>query len=132
MKHIDVYKTIYNVDLVVANKDVTIKDIQKKYVNPNDSEYTEDDDCIAYTSAPLKDRKTNQPVILIRYCRDSKITNIDKRLDFINTIGHEAIHAAMFIYSKIGEKVFVDDSNELLSYLVGWIAECIYKTWTKK
>lgn len=132
MKHIDTYSTIYNVDIAVANKEVTFKDLQKKYKYPDDSELVENDDNpIAYAER-LVDKNTGHAVILIKYCRDNDVKGVDKRADFINTIAHEATHAAMYIYSKIGEKVFVDDSNELLSYLIGWISECIYKTWTKK
>ena len=126
---IDVYETIYNVDLVVANKYVTIEQLNKTYCDVNNKDLT-DDDSIAYTDRGYN-RKTNRPVIIVRYVQDSKFSK-DKKMDLINTAAHEAMHVCMGIYSKIGENVYKDDSNELLAYLEGWVTECIYKTWTKK
>lgn len=129
-KYIDTYSTIYGVDLVVANKNVTLKDLQNKYTYSDDREL-DDIDCIASTSY-CKNKNTNRYTILVRYNHDSKVKGIDKRLDFINTCSHEATHVVMAIYHYINEKIFPEDSNELLANLVGWATECIYKTWTKK
>ena len=126
---IDVYSTIYNVDLVVANKYTTIKQLNKVYCNIEHNDL-EDDDCVAYTERGY-DRKTDKPVIIVRYVRQSKWAE-DQKSDLINTAAHEALHVCMDIYSKIGEKIFEQDSNELFAYLIGWVTECIYKTWTKK
>lgn len=126
---IDVYNTIYNVDIVVANKYTTIEQLNKRY-KPLEGDLFEDSDCIAYTDLGY-DRKTNMPVIIVRYVHDNNIVGVDKKTDLINTCAHEAVHVCMRIYSKIGEGVYKDDSNELLAYLTGWVTECIYKTWTK-
>lgn len=126
---IDVYPTIYNVDLVVVNKYTTIKQLNKVYCNIEHNDF-EDDDCIAYTERGY-DRKTDKPVIVVRYIRQSTWAD-DQKSDLINTAAHEALHVCMDIYSKIGEKIFEQDSNELFAYLIGWVTECIYKTWTKK
>ena len=126
---IDVYPTIYNVDLVVANKYTTIEQLNKVYCDVNNEDLT-DDTSIAYTERGY-DRKTDKPVIIVRYVRQSKWAE-DQKLDLINTAAHEALHVCMDIYSKIGEKIFEQDSNELFAYLIGWVTECIYKTWTKK
>lgn len=131
MKHIDTYKTIYSVDLVVANKDVTLKDLQKKYSTHDDNPLPELEDCIACTIYG-KNKETGRYTIIVKYNRDSKIKGVNKRLDLVNTAAHEATHVVMAIYDQIGEKVFPQDSNELLSCLIGWATECIYKTWTKK
>jgi hypothetical protein len=45
---IDVYPTVYNVDLVVANKHTTIEQINKRYKTIDDKDF-EDDDCICFT-----------------------------------------------------------------------------------
>ena len=126
---IDVYPTFYDVDIVVANKYTTIKDINKRYKTVEGSDF-EDDNSIAFTDIGY-DRKTDKAVIIVKYNHDSKIKGIDKKVDLINTCAHEALHVCMKIYSKIGEKVYQDDSNELFAYLLGWVAECIYKTLTK-
>ena len=127
---IDVYPTIYNVDLVVVNKYVTIEKLNKTYETVEHTDIV-DDECIAYTQVGYN-KKTNQPVIIVRYCKDNKSTAVDKKVDLINCCAHEALHVCMDIYTKIGEKVFEQDSNELFAYLIGWVTECIYKTWTKK
>lgn len=126
---IDVYPTIYNVDIVVANKYTTTKQINKLYMTVDGKDF-EDDDCIAYTDRGYN-RKTNKAIVLVRYCRDNNVVGLDKKLELINTCAHEAVHVCMTIYSKIEETVYKDDSNELLAYLLGWVTECIYKTWTK-
>ena len=127
---IDVYPTIYNVDLVVANKYATTKQINKRYETVNRTDFIDDLECVAYTDVGY-DKKTNRAIILVKYNHCTKNVGIDKKLDLINTCAHEAVHVCMDIYSKIGEGVYKDDSNELLAYLLGWVTECIYKTLTK-
>lgn len=126
---IDVYPTIYNVDLVVANKYTTIERLNKVYCDVNKEDLI-DDTSVAYTERGYN-RKTNRPVIIVRYIRQSKWVE-DKKTDLVNTAAHEALHVCMYIYSKIEEDVYKNDSNELFAYLIGWVTECIYKTWTKK
>lgn len=126
---IDVYPTIYNVDLVVANKYTTIEQLNKVYCDINNEDLT-DDTSIAYTERGYN-RKTNRPVIIVRYVKSAKWVE-DKKTDLVNTAAHEALHVCMNIYSKIEEDVYKNDSNELFAYLIGWVTECIYKTWTKK
>lgn len=126
---IDVYSTIYNVDIVVANKYATMKQINKLYETVDHKDF-EDDDSLAFVQ-PGYNKKTNKAIILVKHCNDYNILGIDKKVDLINTCAHEALHVCMRIYSKIGEDVFKDDSNELFAYLLGWVTECIYKTLTK-
>lgn len=128
---IDTYTTVYDVDIVVANKYATIKQINDKYCKPDNTTFNDDNDPIAWTSIGY-DKKTNRAVVIVRYCKDGNDKKVDKKTNFINTCAHEALHVCMFIYSKIGEDVYKDDSNELFAYLIGWVTECIYKTWTKK
>lgn len=131
-KHIDIYKTIYNLDIIVANKYVTMKDLNKTYKHIDDSDLTEDDDSNIATTYLCKNRNTNDSCILVKYHRDYKNKNVNKRLELVNTASHEAIHVVMAIYDFIGEKVYPGDNNELLAYLTGWVTKCIYDTWTKK
>lgn len=126
---IDVYPTIYNVDLVVVNKYTTIEQLNKAYCDVNEEDLT-DATSIAYTERGYN-RKTNRPVIIVRYVKQAEWVE-DKKTDLVNTAAHEALHVCMNIYSKIEEDVYKNDSNELFAYLIGWVTECIYKTWTKK
>lgn len=126
---IDVYPTVYNVDLVVANKYTTIAQLNKRYKTVDDKDF-EDDECICFTQ-PGYDRKTNRAVVIVKYIHDYNVVGTNKKVDLVNTCAHEATHVCMKIYSKIGEDVYKDDSNELLAYLLGWVTECIYKTLKK-
>ena len=126
---VDIYETIYDIDIVVANRYTTVEQLNKTYCTVNHEDLT-DADAVAYTEC-VYDRKTDRPVIIVRYIRQSKWAE-DQKSDLINTAAHEALHVCMDIYSKIGEKIFEQDSNELFAYLIGWVTECIYKTWTKK
>ena len=132
-KYIDIYPTIYRVDLVVANEAVTLKDLQKKYTYVDGTELDENitADCIASTST-CRDKETGKYIILVKYVADTKVKGIDKKLDLLDTAAHEATHVIMHIYDFIGEKVFCADSNELLANHIGWATKSIYKTWTKK
>lgn len=127
---IDVYPTVYNVDLVVANKYTSTAQLNKRYKRIDDGDFEDNDDCICFTQ-PGYDRKTNRAVVIVKYVHDYDVVGTNKKLDLVNTCAHEAVHVCMNIYSKIGEDVYKSDSNELLAYLLGWVTECIYKTLTK-
>lgn len=126
---IDIYETIYDVDIVVANEYTTIDQLNKKYCSIDGSDLT-DQDCTAFTQK-CYNRTTNKASIIIKYCGTPEHVQ-DKKSYIINTAAHEALHACMYIYSRIGEDVYKSDSNELFAYLIGWLTERIYNTFTKK
>lgn len=131
-KHIDIYNTIYDVDVVIANKDVTLEDLKEDYTYCNEDEL---DDTVVNsqaTTARCKRKSDNRFCVLIKFNRYSDIVGIDKKLDLINTAAHEALHASMDIYAYIREDVIPDSSNEALAYFVGWLTQCIYNSWTRK
>lgn len=131
-KYIDTYKTIYSVDIVVANKHTTIEDLRENYTYFDGAEIDNSiEDGIA-TTARCKNKNNNRYTVLIKYNHDNIISDVDLRLDFINTVSHEAVHVALDIMSFIGQDLDKDGSNEYFTYLVGYAAECIYNTWTKK
>ena len=130
-KHIDTYETPYDVHIVIANEAVTLEDLQKKYKYCNDKELHDDFTQFIATTARCTDKATGRNVVLIKYNHSSRFKDVDKKLDFINTVSHEALHAALDIYAYIGQDVDVNN-NESLAYFIGWISERIYKTWTKK
>lgn len=49
----------------------------------------------------------------------------------IGAIAHEASHVAMDILSDIGYKLD-DENQEPLSYMIGWVADCIWQVKTGK
>lgn len=131
-KHIEVLHTVYEVDIVIANKYVTLEDLKKKYAYYDGVELDNDITASQASTARCIDIKTNRPVVLIKYNCDSSIKGVNKKLDLINTASHEATHAAMYIFSYVREFINTDQSNESLAYLIGWITQHTYEIWTKK
>lgn len=128
---IDTYETMYDIDIVVANRGVTLEKLQKLFVYSNgDVLESFIIDAMACT-AVVKRISDNKTCILIKDNRDSNVKSVDKKLDFINTIAHESLHAVLDIYDIIDQKV-CSCSSEPMCYLIGYIAQCAYKTLTKK
>lgn len=128
---IDTYETLYGIDIVVANRQVNLERLQKLYTYP-DGVVLDDFiiDSLA-TTAAVKRISDNKTCILIKDNKDSDVKSIDKKLDHINTIAHESLHAVLDIYDIIQQKVCTC-TQEPMCYLIGYIAECVYKTLTKK
>lgn len=131
--HIDTYETVYSVDLVVANESTTVEQLKKLYKYA-DSKELDDTIVDAVCTASRCIRKVdNKPICLVKYNHPSSYlkSKRDIEIDLINTCCHEATHVMMDIYSHIGENI--DTSmQEVFAYNIGWAAECIYKTLTKK
>ena len=128
---IDTYTTIYYVDIVVANRYATLKELKELYTYCDGVELDEQIlNCICTTSTCIR-KSDNKSVILIKYNKDSEIKGLDKKVELINTICHEAGHAVLDIYEHMRQNV-CNCSSELFCYLLGYIGECIYKTLTKK
>lgn len=125
---IDTYKTIYPVHIVVANKYVTLKDLQKLYTYYNDAELEETTMDPIATTSKCKRKSDGRYVMLVKFNGSNKIEGTNKRLDLINTICHESLHCLYDIYEFIYQNVNFEDCNEHAAYLIGYIAECIYKT----
>lgn len=127
---IDTYTTIYFVDIVVANEYTTLEQLKELYTYSDGTEL--DDrimscDCTTSTCTRKSDGKN---ISLVKYNHESNIKSIDKDIDFINTISHEAGHCALDIYEHIHQDI-CNCSPEPFCYLLGYITECIYKTLKK-
>jgi hypothetical protein len=128
---IDTYETLYGVDIVVANRQVSLDKLRKLYTYGDGVML---DDFIAdglATTAIVKRISDNKTCILIKDNKDTDVKSVDKKLDYINTIAHESLHAVLDIYDIINQKVCTC-TPEPMCYLIGYIAECVYKTLTKK
>lgn len=130
--YIDTYSTMYDIDIVIANKDVTIDELREFLTYSDGAEL--EDSLLNYSgvASTCKNKKTNKYCILVKFNRHSDIVGLDKKLDMINTAAHEALHVAMDIFNVCCESVNPENSNESLAYLIGWLTEKIYLTWTKK
>lgn len=128
---IDIYQTLYGVDLVVANKYATIEELRKDYAFSDGVELTEEVmECIATTSK-VRRKSDNRYCVLVKYNQDSSVKGRDPKLELINTVSHEATHVAIDIYQFISQDL-CPCSPEPFCYLVGWATECIYNTLQKK
>ena len=124
------YSDIYQVKLVVANKDCSIEYLRKRFIEPDDKELSDEILVGIATTSKCYDKKTGEVCILVKYNRDTKIKSINKKFDFINTCSHEATHVALDIYELIGQQLCFC-TPEPFCYLQGWATERIYKTLTK-
>lgn len=127
---IDTYETIYFVDIVVANKYSTLEELKELYTYADGVVLDEDilkPDCSTSTCRRISD---NKDVILVKHNNDCQIKGIDKHLDLINTVSHEAGHCVIDIYDHMGQQI-CSCSPEPFCYLLGYITQCIYKTLTK-
>lgn len=128
---IDTYTTIYFVDIVVANKYATLDELKELYIYSDGVELDDEITSGVCTTSRCKRKSDNKDVVLIKYNRNSDIKNVNKTLDFINTVCHESGHAVLDIYEHMNQNV-CNCSSEPFCYLLGYVAECVYKTLTKK
>ena len=129
--YIDTYKTLYPVDIVVANETVTLEKLRKLYTTCEGTELSEEVmDCVASASR-AKRISDDKYVILIKYNHPTMVKGIDKEADLVSTCAHEATHAALDIFEYI-EEIPCTQHQETLAYLIEYVAACIYKTLRKK
>lgn len=129
-KYIDTIETVYGVDIVIANKNVTVEDLKELYTY-SDGEELEDTTYEAITCT-CKNRKTNRYAILVWYrsmklCKGETVST-----HYINTAAHEAFHVVNDLINFSEDKIDSKNSNEFIAYMIGYYTERIYKTWTKK
>lgn len=130
-KHIDTYTTVYPVYLVVANEAVTLEDLKKDFVYSDKGELDEDILNCQCSTSKVYNKKTNRYCMLVKFNHRTDYKDDDKTTDLVNTVAHEAGHVVLDIYDFIGASVDINN-QEPFTYEVGYIAECIYKTLTKK
>jgi hypothetical protein len=127
---IDTYSTIYYVDIVVANKYVTLEELKELYTYCDGNELDEAITSTECTTSKCIRKVDNKNVLLVKYNYESCIKSLDKHVEFINTVAHEAGHCVLDIYDHMQQSV-CNCSPEPFCYLLGYIAECIYKTLKK-
>lgn len=128
---IDTYETLYDVDIVVANRYVTLDKLKSMFVYADGAELDNFIIDAMATSAIVKRISDNKTCVLIKDNKDSSIKTKDKKVDRINTIAHESLHAVFYIYENIMDQKLCGCSPEPACYLIGYIAECVYKTLMK-
>ena len=134
MKNIDIYETIYGVDIAVCNKKCTDKDIIDNFLTSDDKEITEEYLSASPTLNAYSFRAINKhnrhTTFIVRILKVFGSNKLEKDTDLINTIAHESMHVVLDTFDKIGEVISVE-VQEPYAYYIGWICECIYKSYNK-
>lgn len=134
MKNIDIYETMYDVNIAVCNRKCTDKDIINNFLTSDGKEITEEylstkPTTSAYTFIAI-DKRNKYATFVVRILNVFGNTKLEKDTDLINTIAHEAMHIVLDTFDKMGEIVSVH-VQEPYAYYIGWICECIYKSYKK-
>lgn len=134
MKNIDIYETMYDVNIAVCNRKCTDKDIINNFLTSDGKEITKEYLYInpttsAYTFRVI-DKRNKYATFVVRILNTYGKTRLEKETDLINTIAHEAMHIVLDTFNKMGEIVSVH-VQEPYAYYIGWICECIYKSYKK-
>lgn len=134
MKNIDIYETMYDVNIAVCNRKCTDEDIINNFLTSDGKEITEEYLSIkpttsAYTFRAI-DKRNKYATFVVRILNTYGKTKLEKDTDLINTIAHEAMHIVLDTFDKINEVVSVH-VQEPYAYYIGWICECIYKSYKK-
>lgn len=132
---IDTYPNrILDLDLVVfTNPDIV--EIQDKYTLSNGDSipdnYFKDYPAMA-TILRSKEREEIVLVAMLHYVPDyvKKRSEFEQTCYMINTIAHESFHVLMDTMDVIQDSLNVN-CQEMPAYYMGWITECVYRTWIK-
>lgn len=128
---IDTYETMYFIDIVVANQYSSLEELKELYTYSDGSELDNrilDGVC---TTSTCKRKSDNKNISLVKYNKQTAIKGLDKHADMVNTIAHESGHVVLDIYEYISQNI-CNCSPEPFCYLLGYVAECLYKTFNKK
>lgn len=136
--YIDVYKSMYPLELVVVNGSVTLEQLRKQYCEIDGTEIEDFDRC-RYNAITFKGiRKSDEHRVVIVWLQNPEdvyypkgTTRLEKEQNYLSIIAHEASHVALTTYDTIGEGICTVD-QEPFAYYMQWIVECIYKTTSKK
>lgn len=134
MKNIDIYETMYDVNIAVCNRKCTDKDIINNFLTSDGKEITEEylstkPTTSAYTFRAI-DKRNKYATFVVRILNVFGNTKLEKDTDLINTIAHEAMHVVLDTFNKMNEVVSVH-VQEPYAYYIGWLCECIYKSYKK-
>lgn len=132
---IDTYRdAILDLDLVVMIKP-TIEYIRENYNLSNGDSIVDNfmkDYPALCTVLQDKEKKEIVIVIILNYIPNSwkRKSKFEQTCYVINTIAHECYHAFMDTVDIIEEQLS-SKSQEFPAYYMGWLVECVYRTWTK-
>ena len=127
---IDTYKSLYPVELVVANEFVTIGQLRKLYSEIGGTELQDDNIQEGGAITIRAIRKSDEAAILLvrmgpedSYYKDK----LDRKIELIATIAHESGHVALDTWDRISERE-TTGCQEPFCYYLQWITKCICTT----
>lgn len=131
--YIDTYETVYPIHLVVANEEVTLDTLRKSYTYADDKELDNSVIETVCTVVRAKRKSDGRYISLVKFNHPSSYLNTQTEIqaDMVNTYAHEACHVVLDTYEFIEEQPCTQH-QEVFAYQVGWVAECIYRTLSKK
>lgn len=105
MKNIDIYETMYDVNIAVCNRKCTNKDIINNFLTSDGKEITEEylstkPTTSAYTFRAI-DKSNKYATFVVRILNVFGNTKLEKDTDLINTIAHEAMHIVLDTFDKM-------------------------------
>lgn len=121
MKNIDIYETMYDVNIAVCNIKCTDKDIINNFLTSDGKEITEEylstkPTTSAYTFRAI-DKRNKYATFVVRILNVFGNTKLEKDTDLINTIAHEAMHIVLDTFDKMGEIVSVHVQEPYAYYI---------------
>lgn len=129
--YIDIYETVYPIHLVVANEQVTLEKLKSLYTHVDGSILDNTIITGCATTSLCRRISDDRVISLVKFNHYIDIKGINKQSDLMGTCTHEAIHVVLDTYDYIGAHVS-NKEQETFAYQVEWVAQCIYKTLTKK
>ena len=105
MKNIDIYETMYDVNIAVCNRKCTNKDIINNFLTSDGKEITEEylstkPTTSVYTFRAI-DKSNKYATFVVRILNVFGNTKLEKDTDLINTIAHEAMHIVLDTFDKM-------------------------------
>lgn len=128
----------YNNDILelplIVSMFIPLEDLNKDYCYSDGSVLDEELTKYSGSCCILQEIKTGKLVIFVSineipgYVK--KYNRHDKMCWIINTIAHECYHAFMDTMKIVCDEPD-KDHQELAAYYMGWLVECVYRSWIK-
>lgn len=103
--------SIYPTNLIIAS---SVEELNGKYKNDIGGDLIKTDHSAATTYKMFGRKDGFAAIGIVLHCKPT-----------IETIAHEAFHAAQDMLTYIQQDFVYDGTNESWAYLIGWIALCI-------
>lgn len=125
-----IFKTYCGVELVIANKYATLKDLSD-YIYSNGDPLEEDTESFDATTSKVVNKHTGNKAILVRLNNVTYPKGTTKLSRIVEISAHEAMHVVLMLQQHMGENISLD-YQEPTCYLLDNITTQIFETFTAK